>query len=89
MVRECLQAVQAQFRRGDFWGPDDAHGGEMPGFAQINAAKADDERRLDSLYAVALGKSKNGCATRYNGRGDDSPHSEVLLEHETGDQDPK
>lgn len=47
------------------------------------------ERRLDSLEAVALGKSKDGCATRYNGRGDDSPHSEVLLEHETGDQDPK
>lgn len=38
LVREHLQQIQAQFRKGDFSGPSHIHGSAMPGLAQLKAA---------------------------------------------------
>ena len=38
-VQEHLREVQAQFQRGDFSGPSHVHGSDMPGLAQLKAAK--------------------------------------------------
>ena len=40
LVRKHLHAIQAQFLKGDFSGPSHIHGQDMPGLAQLNAAKA-------------------------------------------------
>lgn len=40
LVREHLREIQAQFQKGDFSGPSHIHGNDMPGLAQIKAAKA-------------------------------------------------
>ncbi|WER50289.1 aspartate carbamoyltransferase [Cupriavidus sp. WKF15] len=39
LVREHLQLIQKQFQAGDFSGPSYIHGNEMPGLAQLKAAK--------------------------------------------------
>jgi hypothetical protein len=39
LVREHLRDMQARFQRGDFSGPDHIHGHDMPGLAQLAAAK--------------------------------------------------
>lgn len=39
LVREHLQQIQKQFQEGDFSGPSHIHGNEMPGLAQLKAAK--------------------------------------------------
>lgn len=39
LVREHLRDIQTQFRRGDFSGPAQIHGTDMPGLAQFKAAK--------------------------------------------------
>ena len=39
LVRELLRDIQAQFRKGEFSGPTDIHGAEMPGLAELKAAK--------------------------------------------------
>ncbi|QYY33925.1 aspartate carbamoyltransferase (plasmid) [Cupriavidus pinatubonensis] len=39
LVREHLQLIQKQFQAGDFSGPSHIHGNEMPGLAQLKAAK--------------------------------------------------
>lgn len=41
LVREHLREIQAQFRKGDFSGPSHIHGNDMPGLAQLKAAKPD------------------------------------------------
>ena len=38
-LREHLHAIQAQFQRGDFSWPSHIHGSDMPGLAQLKAAK--------------------------------------------------
>jgi hypothetical protein len=39
LVREHLQAIRAQFLAGDFSGPSHIHGMDMPGLAELRAAK--------------------------------------------------
>src|SRR5664280_1181803 len=39
LVREHLHDIQVQFLKGDFSGPSHIHGNEMPGLADIRAAK--------------------------------------------------
>ena len=39
LVRRHLREIQAQFRRGDFSGPAHIHGDDMPGLAELKAAK--------------------------------------------------
>jgi len=39
MVRQHLQAIREQFLKGDFSGPAHIHGDEMPGLAELRAAK--------------------------------------------------
>jgi|SRR5450631_1439520 len=39
LVREHLHNMQAQFQTGDFSGPSHIHGTDMPGLAQLKAAK--------------------------------------------------
>jgi hypothetical protein len=38
-VREHLRDIQAQFLKGNFSGPTHIHGAEMPGLAELEAAK--------------------------------------------------
>lgn len=40
LVRQHLQDIEAQFRRGDFSGPSRIHGAAMPGLARLRAAPA-------------------------------------------------
>lgn len=39
LVRKHLHEIQTQFLRGDFSGPSHIHGNDMPGLAQLKAAK--------------------------------------------------
>ena len=39
LVREHLHDIQTQFLKGDFSGPTHIHGAEMPGLAELQAAK--------------------------------------------------
>jgi hypothetical protein len=39
MIRTHLQDLQARFQKGDYSGPSHIHGNEMPGLAQLKAAK--------------------------------------------------
>lgn len=39
LVREHLRDIQKQFRTGDFSGPANIHGTDMPGLAQLKAEK--------------------------------------------------
>jgi hypothetical protein len=39
LVRKHLRDIQMQFQRGDFSGPSYIHGNQMPGLAQLKAAK--------------------------------------------------
>jgi len=39
LVREHLRDIQTQFLKGDFSGPTHIHGAEMPGLAELKAAK--------------------------------------------------
>lgn len=41
LVRAHLREIQAQFLKGDFSGPSHIHGDQMPGLAQLKAAKPD------------------------------------------------
>lgn len=40
LVREHLHDIQAQFQKGDFSGPSQIHGADMPGLAELQAAEA-------------------------------------------------
>lgn len=42
LVREHLHEIESQFRKSDFSGPSHIHGNEMPGLAQLKAAKPGD-----------------------------------------------
>jgi hypothetical protein len=39
LVRDHLQAIRTQFSKGDFSGPSHIHGQDMPGLAELRAAK--------------------------------------------------
>lgn len=39
LVREHLREIQAQFLKGDFSGPSHIHGADMPGLAELQAAR--------------------------------------------------
>lgn len=39
LIRKHLREIEMQFQRGDFSGPARAHGTDMPGLAQLRAAK--------------------------------------------------
>ncbi|CAE6802162.1 aspartate carbamoyltransferase [Paraburkholderia domus] len=39
LIREHLREIQTQFQHGDFSGPARTHGADMPGLAQLRAAK--------------------------------------------------
>ena len=39
LIRQHLQAMQAQFSQGDFSGPSHIHGAQMPGLPELEAAK--------------------------------------------------
>ena len=39
LIRQHLRQMQARFARGDFSGPERIHGHDMPGLAQLEAAK--------------------------------------------------
>ncbi|NYH18825.1 aspartate carbamoyltransferase [Paraburkholderia bryophila] len=39
LIRTHLREIQTQFQRGDFSGPARTHGADMPGLAQLRAAK--------------------------------------------------
>ncbi|MFM0470486.1 aspartate carbamoyltransferase [Paraburkholderia strydomiana] len=39
LIRKHLRQIQTQFQRGDFSGPARTHGTDMPGLAQLSAAK--------------------------------------------------
>lgn len=39
LVREHLREIQAEFLKGDFSGPMHIHGAEMPGLAELKAAR--------------------------------------------------
>ena len=39
LIREHLREIQTRFQRGDFSGPARTHGADMPGLAQLRAAK--------------------------------------------------
>lgn len=39
LVRDHLQDIRAQFLKGDFSGPSHLHGDDMPGLAELKAAK--------------------------------------------------
>jgi hypothetical protein len=39
LVRQHLREIEAQFRKGDFSAPAHIHGNDMPGLAQLKAAK--------------------------------------------------
>ncbi|WP_028646011.1 hypothetical protein [Paraburkholderia fungorum] len=39
LIRKHLREIQVQFQRGDFSGPALTHGTDMPGLAQLRAAK--------------------------------------------------
>jgi hypothetical protein len=38
LVRQHLRQIEAEFRKGDFSGPEHIHGADMPGLAQLRAA---------------------------------------------------
>jgi hypothetical protein len=40
LVREHLRDIQTQFMKGNFSGPTHIHGAEMPGLAELEAAKS-------------------------------------------------
>lgn len=40
LVRAHMRDIQAQFMKGDFSGPSHIHGQDMPGLAQLQAARA-------------------------------------------------
>ena len=40
LIRAHLRRIQTQFQRGDFSGPARIHGTDMPGLAQLRAAKS-------------------------------------------------
>lgn len=39
LVREHLREIEEQFKKGDFSGPSQIHGTDMPGLAQLKAAQ--------------------------------------------------
>ncbi|MGB7479343.1 MAG: aspartate carbamoyltransferase [Burkholderiaceae bacterium] len=61
LVRQHLREIQAQFLKGDFSGPAHIHGQEMPGLAQLRAAKpgqiAIDYREVEGGAELVFGSA--------------------------------
>lgn len=51
LIRRHLKDIAERFARGDFGAPTDVHGAEMPGLAQLKAAKPGEIRILYSNVA--------------------------------------
>jgi hypothetical protein len=58
LIRQHLQEIQAQFLKGDFSGPSHIHGQEMPGLAELKAAKP-------GHIAIVYRDIKNGAELTY------------------------
>jgi hypothetical protein len=58
MVRQHLQEIKEQFGKGDFSGPTHIHGQDMPGLAELKAAKP-------GLIAIAYKDVKGGAELTY------------------------
>jgi hypothetical protein len=58
LVRTHLHAIRAEFLEGDFSGPSHIHGEDMPGLAQLKAAKP-------GQVAIAYKDVKGGAELRY------------------------
>jgi hypothetical protein len=52
LVRDHLSEITARFHQGDFSGPTQIHGAQMPGLAQLKAAKPGE---LQVLYTAIPG----------------------------------
>ena len=61
LIRQHLSAVAGQFTRGDFSGPTDVHGAQMPGLAKLKTAKPGD---IEVSYQDLV----NGGQIRYSTR---------------------
>jgi len=46
LIRAHLQDIAARFRQGDYSGPTETHGVQMPGLAKLRSARASDIRIL-------------------------------------------
>ncbi|PIF98488.1 hypothetical protein CLU84_3971 [Comamonas sp. 26] len=58
LVRKHLQEIRAQFLQGDFSGPSHIHGQDMPGLAELKAAKP-------GQIAIAYKDVKGGAELTY------------------------
>ena len=58
LVRQHLQAIRTQFLQGDYSGPSHIHGQDMPGLAQLQAARP-------GQIAIAYQDVQGGAELRY------------------------
>ncbi|MEO5736705.1 MAG: aspartate carbamoyltransferase [Variovorax sp.] len=63
LVREHLHDIQRQFRKGDFSGPAHIHGADMPGLAELKAAKP-------GLITFSYADVEGGAQLTYRTRND-------------------
>jgi hypothetical protein len=59
LVRKHLKDIQSAFLKGDFSGPSQIHGKDMPGLAQLQAARPG---QIQIEYADVLGGARGGAA---------------------------
>jgi hypothetical protein len=69
LVRRHLREIEAQFRRGDFSGPAHIHGEDMPGLAELKAAKP-------GQVAISYREVRGGAELSYRTR---NPHLVAAL----------
>jgi hypothetical protein len=60
LVRQHLQTIRGQFLKGDFSGPSHIHGQDMPGLAQLEAARP-------GQVAIGYQEVPGGAELRYAG----------------------
>jgi hypothetical protein len=61
LVREHLHGIEEEFRRGDFSGPAHIHGEDMPGLAELKAAKP-------GAVAISYRDVRGGAELAYRAR---------------------
>lgn len=59
LIRQHLQEIRGQFLKGDFSGPSHIHGHDMPGLAELQAAKP-------GQIAIAYREIKGGAELTYS-----------------------
>jgi hypothetical protein len=64
LIRSHLEDIAVRFRRGDFSGPTETHGAQMPGLAKLRAARSGDIRILYTSL-------ENGGQIEYSSRSHD------------------